>query len=235
MQEKLTYLIVDDDDIDREAVATQASAFPFLHCIAVCSQPLEAIELTKRFLPDIIFVDIEMREINGLELVALLAGEVPAPVFITSHPEYALESYEQQAFDYIIKPLTPDRFKVCVHRLRDFFELRSKAAAYDVYKNNDEILIKQGHEKYRISISDILYLEAMKDYTRIVTRTAQYLVLNAISKMMEQLPEGRFIRIHRSFMVNRQHVSAFKGDTIHVLAHELPVSRQYRNILRKTL
>jgi DNA-binding LytR/AlgR family response regulator len=235
LHEKLTYLIVDDDDLDREVVAIQASAFPFLHCIAACSQPLEAIELTKRFRPDIIFVDIEMRDINGLELVSLLAGKVAAPVFITSHPEYALESYEQQAFDYIVKPLTPDRFKVCVHRLRDFFELRSKASAYDIHKNSDEIIIKQGHDKHRITISDILYLEAMKDYTRIVTLMGQYLVLNSLSKMMEQLPAEKFMRIHRSFMVNRQRVSAFKGDTVHILAHELPVSRQYRNILRRTL
>jgi DNA-binding LytR/AlgR family response regulator len=235
MPEKLTYLIVDDDDLDREAVRDQASVFSFLHCIAVCSQPLESVELIKRFQPDIIFADIEMGGISGLQMAGMLGGLVPAPVFITSHPEYALESYAHHAFDFIIKPLAADRFSACVHRLYDFFELRSKAAAYDVYKSRDEILIKQGHEKHRLSVPDILYLEAMKDYTRIVTTTGQYMVLNSISRMMKQLPEGRFLRIHRSFMVNSERVSIFKGDSVQVLEFELPVSRQYRNMLRRTL
>ena len=232
MHGTLRYLIVDDDQLDRLAIETQASAFPFLHQLASCSHPLEALELVNRFRPDILFVDIEMQDISGIQLVSSLAGQIAAPIFITSHPEYALESYEQQAFDYILKPLTSERFRACVHRLRDFFELRSKAIAYDAYRQQDEMVIKQGHEKYRLALSDILYLEAMKDYTRVVTTTGHYLVLTTFSGMLEQLPEERFLRIHRSYVVNRQRITAFVGNTIHVLAHELPVSRQYKNVLR---
>src|SRR5882757_6965644 len=99
MPDILKYLLVDDEELDRLAIEAQASRFPFLHKVASCSQSLEAFELISRFRPDIVFADIEMPGMNGVELVQLLAGQVPAPVFITSHPEYALEGYEMKVFD----------------------------------------------------------------------------------------------------------------------------------------
>src|SRR5689334_24923190 len=127
MSTTLKYLVVDDEEIDRLAIESQASGFSFLHKIAACSNALEAFELIKRFKPDIVFADIEMPGMNGLELIRNLSGQVPAPVFITSHPEFALDGYEVEAFDYLLKPVTNERFSKCVSRLQDFFQLRDKA------------------------------------------------------------------------------------------------------------
>jgi len=231
----LKYVIIDDDEIDRLAVETQASRYPFLQRLAVCSQPLEALELIGRYQPDILFADIEMPGLSGLELVSVLGGKVLAPVFITSHPEYAIEGYERQAFDYLLKPLSPERFDQCARRLRDFFQLRAKAFAYDQQGESDILVIKQGYERYKLYLPDILFLEAMKDYTRIVTRQGSYLVLKPLSGMMEQLPTDRFIRIHRSFIVNRDRIDALKGSKLMLQTHELPVGKIYRPALNNIL
>jgi two-component system LytT family response regulator len=145
MNETLKYLIVEDDEIDRLSVETEADKFPFLKKIAACSHPLEAAEFISSFHPDILFVDIEMPGMTGLQLVKSLAGEKLLPVFITSHPEFAIESYEIEAFDYLLKPLAADRFARCALRLRDFFQLRTKAFAFEKEQESDYIIIKQGY------------------------------------------------------------------------------------------
>ena len=229
--QQLKYVIIDDDEIDRLAVETQAARFPFLHRIATCSQPLEAMEMISRFEPDIVFVDIEMPQMSGLELVTHFGGRVAAPVFITSHPEFAVAGYERQAFDYLLKPLNAERFGQCANRLRDFFELRAKAFAFDQQSAVDTLVIKQGYEKHKLSLTDILFLEAMKDYTRIMTVHGQYLVLTTLTGMLEQLPSAKFIRIHRSYIVNRDRIDALKGGKVFLMSHELPVGKFYKSAL----
>jgi len=110
MDHPLKYLIVDDDDFDRLSLETEADKFPFLRRVASCSHALEAAELIERYSPDVLFLDIEMPGISGIELVKMAGGKDCVPVFITSHPEFAVESYEIEAFDYLLKPLTADRY-----------------------------------------------------------------------------------------------------------------------------
>jgi DNA-binding LytR/AlgR family response regulator len=231
MHDTLRYLIVEDDEIDRLSVETEADKFPFLKKIAACSHPLEAVELINRFHPDILFVDIEMPGITGLELVKSLEGENLLPVFITSHPEFAIESYEIEAFDYLLKPLAPERFARCALRLRDFFQLRHKAFAFEKEQESDFIIIKQGYEKCKLRTQDILYLESMKDYTRLMTAEKQYLVLATLSSMQEKLTPGKFVRIHRSYIVNLDKIEKVKGNKINLPGHELPMGKLYKNAL----
>jgi DNA-binding LytR/AlgR family response regulator len=231
MAEKLKYLIVDDVEIDRMTIETLASRYNFLQKVATCNHALEAAELIPLLKPDILFADIEMPGINGIELVRSLAGSVPAPVFITSHPEFAWEGFEIEAFDYLLKPLNPERFDRCVNRLREFYDLRSKSYAFDKEYNSGHITIKQGYDKYKILMNDILYLEAMKDYTKIVTNTSQYLVLVTFSHMQNQLPADKFTRIHRSYIVNRNKIESAAGNKLFISTYQLPVGKSYKYAL----
>ena len=231
MSKALKYLIVDDQELDRLNIEACASAFPFLQKIAACCHPLEAFELIERFSPDIIFADIEMPGMSGLELVRMAGGKVPAPVFITSHPEFALESYEIEAFDYLLKPVHAERFGKCALRLRDFFQLRTNAFAFDKEQESGSIIIKQGHDKCRLLLQEILYLEAMKDYVAIVTEAKKYLVLGTLTGMQEKLPAEKFARIHRSYIANTDKISAWKANKIHISHYELPVGKLYKNVL----
>lgn len=231
MTDLLKYLIVDDEEIDRVTLESAASGFSFLQKIASCSHALEAFELITRFKPEIVFADIEMPGMTGLELIRRLSGKVPAPVFITSHPEFAIDGYEMEAFDYLLKPVTKDRFARCALRLRDFFHLREKISALEKENESNHIVIKEGYDKYKIGIRDIFYLEAMKDYTKIVTATDSHLVLCTLAGLHERLPAEKFVRIHRSYIVNRDKLSAAKGNKIFVANHELPVGKLYKNAL----
>jgi DNA-binding LytR/AlgR family response regulator len=231
----IKYLIVDDDDIDRMAIEVEAEKYPFFHKIGVCSNPVEAMELIRRFRPDTVFADIEMPGMTGLDLVRCLSGGIPAPVFITSHPDFALEGYEMEAFDYILKPLNPDRFARCAARLHDFFELRAKAFAFEKDQIRDCMVIKQGYDKFRIAVHDILYLEAMKDYTRIVTSSKPYLVLGTLTGMCNKLPQEKFVQIHRSYIVNRDKIRSIHTNKVQLDGCYLPVGKIYRSVLETLL
>ena len=235
MNDTLKYLIVEDDEIDRISVETEADKFPFLKKIASCSHALEAVELISRYHPDVLFLDIEMPGMNGLQLVKMLTALELLPVFITSHPEFALASYDIDAFDYLLKPLTADRFARCALRLRDFNELRTKAFAFEKDQESGVLLIKQGHEKCKLQLQDILYVEAMKDYTRIVVPGKQYLVLTTLSAMQEKLPPEKFVRIHRSYIVRVDKIVRVKSNKIYLPDAELPVGKIYRNVLKDIL
>ena len=227
----LKFVVIDDDEIDRAVVETEAAKFSFLMKVASCSNPIEAMEIITQCNPDIIFLDIEMPGISGIELLRKKITANALPVFVTSHPEFALESYELNAFDYLLKPVSSERFARCALRLHDFYQLRSKAFAFDTSLDADFIIIKQGHDKYKIPINEILYLEAMRDYTRIATITKQYLVLTTLNAIIEKLPKDTFVRIHRSYVVNRNKVEVIQKNKINIQSQELPIGKQYKHAL----
>jgi len=232
MENTLRYLIVEDDDFDRMSVDAEARKFPFLRQMGVCSHPLEATEFLSLHKPDVVFLDIEMPGMTGIELLRLLRGQPFLTVFITSHPEFAVEGFDLEAFDYLVKPLTAERFARCAMRLLDFTQLRSQAAAYDREQASDAIVIKQGHDKFKVQLHEVLYLEAMKDYTRIMLKDKQYLVLTTLSDLLEKLPADKFVRIHRSYAIQRDKVSAVMGNKVMVAGSELPVGKLYRHVLK---
>lgn len=227
----LKYIIVDDDEIDRAAVELEAVKFPFLQKIASCSNPVEALEIISSSKPDVIFLDIEMPGITGIDFLRKKIIENALPVLITSHPEFALEGFELEAFDYLLKPVSSERFATCAFRLCDFFQMRTKAYAFDTEQENNFIIIKQGYDKYKVAIGDILYLEAMKDYTKIVMNAQQYLVLSTLNRIIEKLPEDKFARIHRSYVVNKNKVEAFGKNKVKIHSTELPIGKLYRHVL----
>ncbi|MEO8820059.1 MAG: LytTR family DNA-binding domain-containing protein [Ginsengibacter sp.] len=228
---RLKYVIVDDDEIDRAVVEAEAGKFSFLQKVASCSNPIEAFEIISGSKPDVIFLDIEMPEISGIDFLRKKIHTSALPVLITSHPEFALEGFELEAFDYVLKPVSSERFATCAYRLRDFYEMRAKAYAFENEQENNFIIVKQGYDKYKIAINDILYLEAMKDYTKIVTVEQKYLVLSTLNGIIEKLPESKFIRIHRSYVVNKNKVDAVQKNKVQIQSAELPVGKLYRNEL----
>jgi DNA-binding LytR/AlgR family response regulator/signal transduction histidine kinase len=250
MDNILKYLIVEDDEFDRFSVESEADKFPFLKKIAACSHPLQAAELMAQHRPDILFLDVEMPGMTGVDLARMLRGQSISIVFVTSHPEFAAEGFELQAFDYLVKPLTAERFARCAMRLLDFAAMREKAYAYEKEQEAGTITIKQGHDKVRVRVAEIHYLEAMKDYTRMVTKDRQYLVLTTLSELLERLPADKFARIHRSYAVNRDKVLGVMGNKVNVggtgggsagaagagaAGTELPVGKLYRHVLKGML
>jgi DNA-binding LytR/AlgR family response regulator len=228
MKEPLRYIIVDDNRLDQLTLQARAKAYGNLKELAICDSAAEALTAINTLQPDIVFFDIDMPELNGIELLKLVKDVVPVSIFVTSHMEYALSSYELAAFDYILKPVKEDRFKAAMDRVVDFWEMKLKAIAYTVHFEEETITIKEGHNQVRIPLYEIEYLEAMKDYTKIITPGKKYMTLMPLSTFIKQLPADQFTRIHRSYAVKRDKVTRLQAHELYIGKTELPIGKTYR-------
>ncbi len=230
------YLIVDDNEIDRVMLELLASSCASLSFGGSYAHPLEALEAIKTTRPQLVFLDVDMPGTTGIELLKTVRDIVPMAIFITSYPDFALEGFELSALDYILKPLSEERFAQAIKKVTAYWEMKQKAQAYDIIVGKESITIKLGHDQLRLPIGDIVYLEAMQDYTKLVLEGKQYMTLINLSRFLEQLPVNRFMRVHRSFAVAIDKIQ--KTSASEVIIHkdiQIPVSKTYRKELRTLL
>lgn len=228
MTSKLRYVIVEDEELDRATIQVLAGRHSFLECAGTSSDALAGIDLIHSVKPDVVFMDVEMPGASGIDVLRATKGQVPVNVLITSHPEFALEGFELDVLDYVLKPLTPERFDHTARRIQEFWEMREKAIAYSVLFEKETLTIKEGHYKIKVPLPEIIYLEAMNNYTKIVTGDKRHLVLATLSNFMDQLPAAKFRRIHRSYVVAFDKVKELRGAEILIGSHTLPVGKTYR-------
>ncbi len=233
IMEKITCITVDDNPLDLDYIAQVIGLHPSLDLLHTCSHPVEALERIKDLHPKLLFLDIDMPTFNGLELLRSLNYE-PLGVFVTAHSEYAWESYEAAAFDFILKPIRLDRFAKIVSRVEEFFEIKNKVDLADAIAENDYIIVKEGYEKHKIMLHDILYVEALKDYTKIVTQNKKVMTLSNLKQFLETLNSENFVRIHRSFAVAKDKITKIDGHYVSINNFSLPLGKTYK-LLLKTL
>ncbi|MBS7787165.1 response regulator transcription factor [Flavobacterium sp. CYK-55] len=225
-------IIVDDIEIDRLTVLSYVKRFPFFEVVGVFGSSKDALNALMNERIDVAFFDIDMPHYSGIDL-RKKALEIPACVFITSHTEYAVEGFELDAIDYIVKPLTFERFSQTAHRIDAYLELKAKAALFEATIGEGAIFIKEGHTKTKVNLTDILYLEALKNYTLIVTKEKKFRVLLNIGSLLKEPDFQTFVRIHRGFAVQKHFVTK-----IHALELELingalvPIGRSYKEQVR---
>lgn len=227
------YLIVEDNKLDQLTLLAKADTFPQLNCIGTCENAIDAIAIIKNKKPDIVFLDVDMPGMNGMELLRIVKDDIPIPIFVTSHMEYALESYDLMAFDFLLKPVKADRFKACIDRVFDYLDMKQKAIAYSVQFENETITIKEGYDQVKINVKEIDHLESMKDYTKIVTVNKKHLTLMPLSSFMKQLPESQFVQIHRSYAVNRSKVTRLQSNELFIGSKALPIGKTFRSEIAK--
>ena len=229
--ENLNCIIVDDNEIDRLTVLSYAKRFPNLTIIGSFADSTEALLAIENNKIDILFLDIDMPGLSGVEL-RKKANQVPACIFITSHPEFAVESFELETLDFIVKPLKLDRFEQTVRRITDFFDIKNKATLFESSIGGDVIYIKEGHEQTKVKLHEILYLEALKDYTLIITPQKRHCVLSSIGTLLKENHFQSFIRIHRSFAVQKQFIHKINTQEI-ILNNNIsiPIGRSYKDNL----
>ena len=229
--ENLNCIIVDDNEIDRLTVLSFAKRFPNLTIIGSFADSTEALLAIENNKIDILFLDIDMPGISGVEL-RKKANQVPACIFITSHPEFAVESFELDTLDFIVKPLKFDRFEQTIRRITDFFDIKNKANLFESSIGGDVIYIKEGHEQTKVKLHEILYLEALKDYTLIITPQKRHCVLSSIGTLLKENHFQSFIRIHRSFAVQKQFIQKINTQEI-ILNNNIsiPIGRSYKDNL----
>jgi two-component system, LytTR family, response regulator len=225
-------IIVDDNEIDRLTLASFVRKYPFIQIAGIFDSALRALEFARSNQPDILFLDIDMPEINGIAIRKNLA-QVPACIFVTSHPEYAVEGFETSALDFLVKPLRPERFEKAMERLQHFLEIHFKAELLDFTLGDDTLFIKDGHENIKLQLHEIIYLEALKDYTGIVTRNKKHCVLTLLGSLLKEKSFQSFIRIHRSYAVQKHFIDKITPKEILVNNTFLPIGRSYRETVEK--
>jgi len=231
MMKKYTCIVVDDDEIDRLTVLSFAKKFPILDILGVFESAEEALPFIEKEKIDILFLDIDMPGLSGIEF-RKSALEIPVCVFITAHPEHAVESFQIETLDFIVKPLKLDRFSKTMSRIEEFMEIKLKALLFEASIGGDTIYIKEGHEQTKVKLHEILYLEALKDYTLVITDKKRHCVLSSIGNLLKEDHFQSFIRIHRSFAVQKQFIQ--KINSTEILLNNnitIPVGRSYKDNL----
>jgi two-component system, LytTR family, response regulator len=226
----LNCIIIDDNELDRLMAFSFVKKYPFLNICGVFSSASEALATIENNQIDVLFSDIDMPEMNGLELRTKLKN-IPVCIFITSYPDYAAESFEVETFDFLIKPIKAERFENSMNRIQQYFEIKQKAELFEHSLGGNTVFIKDGHQQIKIHLHEIVYLEALKDYTRIVTTTKKHSVLSSIGNLLLESAFQSFLRIHRSFAVQPNYIDRISAQQVHIQDFTLPIGRSYKDAL----
>jgi DNA-binding LytR/AlgR family response regulator len=226
--------IVDDNKLDRLTTVSFTRKYSFLKIEGVFDSPRDALKSAEKTIPDVILLDIHMPETSGLELREKLE-KVPACIFTTAYPDYALSCFDANALDFLTKPLHADRFDKAMKRLQYFLDIHYKATLSEHSFQDDSLFIKDGHTHVKIKLHDIIHLEALKDYTGIITKERKYCILKPLGNLLKEKDFQNFIRIHRSYAVQKQFIRKVNSSEVMVDNILLPVGRSYKEVLNALL
>ena len=240
----LSCLIVEDEPLARNLITQYVQKVPSLNLVKACSNPLEAIEILRGTHVDILFLDVQMPEITGITLLKILQKK-PYVILTTAYSEYALEGYELEVSDYLLKPITFERFLKAVERAT--IRLTTSAITNENDNNNEKLIsekinnseliqpfifVKDGTKLVKIKLSDIMYIEGLKDYISIYTPNKKIVSLQRIKVLEAQLPENQFIRIHNSYIVALAWIDSIHKERVEIGKTLLPISDTYRKAFK---
>jgi len=225
-------LIVDDNKIARTTMKQLASQVSEISIAGECATAMDAYNLLQAQPVDLIFLDIEMAGMNGLELTKKLGNKRPLIIFTTSKKEYAAEAFELNVADYIVKPVTPARFIQAVDKARELLQSNTEE-----FKLNDDefIFIRDSNIVRRLRLDDILFAEAMGDYVKLYTPQKFYAVHTTLRAVEERLPGARFFRVHRSYIVALTKIDTIQDGALLINGKPVPVADAYRAALNKRM
>jgi len=231
---KISYVVVDDNERDRLLVEDFATEHSPLVKLGSFDNPLSAVDFIKHHQPEVLFLDVGMPVLNGFDFLKRFANP-PLCVFMSSHGEHAIEAYELLAIDFLLKPIKRGRFDVCIKHIEEYLTLKQKANCYDAIIEKHLITINEGHNSYKVDTSKILYLQALKDYTKIYTPNRTYLTLSNLKHFLDVMDPSSFVRVHRSYAVALQQVNAIEHDIITISNHKIPVGKTYKKQIHDQL
>ena len=229
--EKWNCIVVDDQLVDRLMVVSFVKRFSRLHLVGAFVSAKEAMLAIAQQKIDVLFLDIDMPEIDGLEL-RKKAIDIPVCIYITGHGEHAAESFELETLDFIVKPLKFERFEKAMHRVEQFLDVNQKAKLFELSFGKDVINIKEGNDHHKINLFDILYLEALKDYTLLATAKKKHCIWSNIGSLLRQETFQDFIRIHKSFAIQKQFIKKINSQEVEMINETLiPIGRSFKDNL----
>ncbi|TDW99915.1 LytR/AlgR family response regulator transcription factor [Dinghuibacter silviterrae] len=225
----MTCIIVDDEPLAREGLQLLIAATKDLDLLAGFSNAAAASKLLLTDRVDLLFLDIQMPGINGIEFARTVPTKTLV-IFTTAFTEYAIDSYEVEAIDYLVKPIKPERFQRAVAKAFSYQQLlHADTAAGNIESVSDDyIFIKSERKVFKVQFKDILFIEGLKDYVIVHTEDQRIITAMNIKTIHDQLPRGIFVRISKSYVINVQHIASFDNNTVFVRKFEIPIGSAYR-------
>ncbi|MCG2613056.1 LytTR family DNA-binding domain-containing protein [Terrimonas sp. NA20] len=233
-QNLIRCLVVDDEPPAREIIRRYIEQIPGLQFSGECGNALQAFAFLQKNSVDLIFLDIRMPQLNGNDFLKTLKFP-PKVIFTTAFAEYALEGYELDIVDYLLKPIQFDRFLKAVDKAFQLSQTKPEPAGVEEKKNDSFVYFRADRKMIKVMLRDVLYIESMKDYIKVITNTETIITKQSISSVEAMLPEREFVRIHRSYIVSLTQIKSFTSEIIEIGKTELPIGKLYRNEVLKLL
>lgn len=223
--------IIDDEPIAIDVIRAHLEKFDDFEVAGAFEDPVEAFEAQNREPADLLFLDIEMPELSGLELLRALRRPVDV-ILTTAHREFAVEGFELSVIDYLLKPIAFDRFLQAIDK---FLEKQPPSSPKSHDSRPRYLTVRADRKSVRVNIGEIRYIEGLKDYVKIYTDEGRIVTKSSIGQIEERLPAEHFLRIHRSFIVNKERISAFTATDVEVGDQLIPIGRTYRRNFHKSM
>ena len=232
---KINCLIVDDEELARNLIENYIKRLQHLNIVGKCANPFEAMQVLQEQEVDLIFLDIQMPDLTGIEFLKTLPHK-PLVIFTTAYKEYAMEGFELDVVDYLLKPFRFERFLQAINKAGKLLKSDNKKIDNNTSthiapieaKQNDYILVKSEFKVFRIFYRDILYIESMKEYVAYHTAAGRTLSLGSLKKLEQELPAELFMRIHKSFIANIGCITTLEGNMVHLGKQKLPIGSSYK-------
>jgi two-component system, LytTR family, response regulator len=224
-------LVVDDEPLALDILTDYIDKVPFLKLVSATTSAFEALAIAQRDEVDLIFLDVQMPELTGIQFLKILNGKCNV-ILTTAYSQYALDGYELDVADYLLKPIAFDRFYKSVLKVQNTLQQgNTQATQIKVIDNtiNSFIFVKTEHRIQKIYLDDILYIEGLKDYISIFTKSERIITLQHMKKMEECLPLGRFIRVHKSYIVSIDKIESIERSRIQICDKIIPIGDTYRD------
>lgn len=236
-------LIVDDELHARKLLADYVGKVSFLNLVKTCMNVFEAIEVMQKESIDLLILDIQMPDMTGMEFARSL-NHRPIIIFSTAYSEYAIESYELDVADYLLKPIEFPRFLQSAYKAKSRYEMKfppketvsiQETSTSNCADNDDFIIIKDGTKIHKIDFSDLLYIEGQREYVTFHTTQKNITALSVLRNLDESLPSDQFIRVHKSFIVSIKHINMIEGNIVKVGKKIIPIGGSYKDALLSRL
>ena len=223
-------VIIDDEPLARKGLREYISDVDFLHLAGEYDNALKATEMISRGEAQLLFLDIQMPKITGLEFMKTLQKPVPV-IFTTAFPQYALDGFDLNALDYLVKPISFDRFLKAALKAKEYYEVRQKndADKTPVAEVGDYFFIKADNKLVKVLFNDILFIEALQNYVVVHTQEKKLITYLTFKSVEEYLPSSQFIKVHKSFIVSATKIDSIEGNDIRIGQHYIPISRNLKD------
>lgn len=231
-------LIVDDEQLAREMLQAYIHKIPGLELVALCKSAYEAQAVLSKEKVDLMFLDIQMPQQSGLDFLKHLGANKPDVIFTTAYPNYAVQGFELEVVDYLLKPISFARFEQAVQKIVKTIDITYKANLFEQQQELQEqfLMVHSEHKHRKIFLKDIIYIESLKEYVRYHTTQGKIIELNSMKRLEADLPNQQFIRIHRSYIVALPQIQSYQnGNIILKLPLELPIGKTYKKTILEKL